>query len=364
MEDKEMVIKYTSLFEEIKEYYIALDRIEQLAKLKEVSKELAVFETQIADQRRELQELASCITNYEDRTALTDELLKELDQKRKKYVELLNDLNANENKKKILQDTVAIYQKIMVGDKSFDKRQLFQNIRSLANSKNVKLGQIERNAGCQPGYMSRLEKADNLTDPSVGFIITAAKDLEVPIDLLIFGKLSGLSSTEQYILRFISQLTKDTMNDEQCWVKENFMEFSAKVYRGGRAEAPFHPVFHCDFDPYEETYSFSYDSSFFPGKALEPVENCYYGELKGSDARIYIIRCKERAEVSSPSDAFFEVYLTRRDRVNPVFCTAQICKELVDATNILYKEIEDASTHVHINEETKNIIDLYFDPPV
>ena len=340
----------------------ALTRAEQVAMLKEFSKVYIDIESTITNQEKEQKDIYAYIRRYLERAYLSEGEKEDLDDKKKISTKLEESLKANYKRRIDLQYKIVLLQKLVGGEKSYDKRQLFQNIRDLASAKSIKLGQIERDAGCQPGYMSRLEKADNLTDPTVEFIVTAAKELEVPIDLLLFGKFAKLSSTEQYIMKFINQLIKDTVNDEQFWVKDNINEFVANIYQNKLKQAPFHPTYHCEYDPYEETYSFSYRSAFLPARDITPVENCYYGDLKGSDGRIYIIHCEEKTENST--NRFFEVYLTRGNNVNPIFCTEQTCDELYTAIAMLYKEIEIAATHVHINEEAKSIIDLYFNPPV
>lgn len=357
--------KFISLYlkdGEATEEFNALSRAEQLTILKEISRIYIDLETAITTQEKKQEDYYTYIRRYLEKTNLSEGEKEDLDDIRKKSSKLEDAIKINVKKKSELQYKIVLLQKLVGGEKSYDKRQLFQNIRDLANSKNIKLGQIERDAGCQPGYMSRLEKTDNLTDPTVEFIVTAAKELDVPIDLLLFGKFAKLSSTEQYIMKFINQLTKDTINDEQFWVKDNIKEFVTNIYQNKLKQAPFHPTFHCEFDPYDETYSFSYRSAFLPGKDITPIENCYYGNLKGSDDKIYIIHCE--GKTGNSTKKFFEVYLTRRNNVNPIFCTEQTCDELYTAIAMLYKEIEIAATHVHINEEAKDIIDLYFNPPV
>ena len=70
----------------------------------------------------------------------------------------------------------------------------------------MKIGQIEKEAGIRLGYMSRLEKEGNTAEPSMEFIVTAAKLLKVCIDTLISVDLTGLTPTEQYIVSFFDKL--------------------------------------------------------------------------------------------------------------------------------------------------------------
>ncbi len=64
--------------------------------------------------------------------------------------------------------------------KNFNKTLCFSNIRELLRQHpEVKIGQIEKEAGIRLGYMSRLEKEGNTAEPSMEFIVTAAKLLKV-----------------------------------------------------------------------------------------------------------------------------------------------------------------------------------------
>ena len=83
----------------------------------------------------------------------------------------------------------------------YDKYQVFSNIRyHLNKNPNVKIGQIEKAAGIRLGYMARLIKEDNNTEPSVKFICKAAQMLGVSVDQLIYSNI-GLDR-HSYFLRF------------------------------------------------------------------------------------------------------------------------------------------------------------------
>lgn len=70
--------------------------------------------------------------------------------------------------------------------KNFNKTLCFSNIRELLRQNpDVKIGQIEKEAGIRLGYMSRLEKDGNTSEPSMEFVVTAAKLLKVSVDTLI-----------------------------------------------------------------------------------------------------------------------------------------------------------------------------------
>ncbi len=77
----------------------------------------------------------------------------------------------------------------------FDKKTCLANIRMLLRNSEIKIGQIEKAAGCQPGYMSRLEKDGNTAEPSVEFLTVAAHMLKSSIDAIIFSNLCNQTPT-------------------------------------------------------------------------------------------------------------------------------------------------------------------------
>lgn len=105
--------------------------------------------------------------------------------------------------------------------KNFDKFKCFRNITVLLEKQNVKIGQIEKAANVRLGYMSRLNKKDNTSEPSMEFIVTAAKMLHVSVDVLLSAELSELTPTEQYIISFMDKLKEETMADHLDWHRES-----------------------------------------------------------------------------------------------------------------------------------------------
>lgn len=111
---------------------------------------------------------------------------------------------------------------IMKNSKHYDKKTCFENIRTLLKKNpDIKIGQIEKEAGLGLGYMSRLEKDNDTTEPSLNFITTAAKMLDVSIDTLLFQKLSELTSTDDFLLKFLEKVIAETKNGTAVWVEEN-----------------------------------------------------------------------------------------------------------------------------------------------
>ena len=135
--------------------------------------------------------------------------------------------------------------------KNFNKTLCFSNIRELLRQNpDVKIGQIEKEAGIRLGYMSRLEKDGNTSEPSMEFVVTAAKLLKVSVDTLISVDLTGLTPTEQYITSFFDKLKEDTLKDRLDWNRET--AFNLNRMEPDRNGFVYHPLF-AEETFYEET---------------------------------------------------------------------------------------------------------------
>lgn len=271
---------------------------------------------------------------------------KELDQREKELVSLSS---ATERLRYIVDN-----------NKNFDKGILFRNIRKLLSATGVKLGQIEKDAHCQPGYMSRLEKADNTTDPTVEFIVTAAKTLNVSVDLLIHCDLVRMTETELYILRFLNNLVKDTELDSLPWKINNMGRYEkSDPSRSAEGDPLFNYFVGIDY----RTDAVQYRSMFI-NKTLRCVGNCYMTELKGTGAKLYIMNCVDDAAKQNEVKQFYELYIVSEKKVNPLLCTAKTGETLQRAVKRLFEVVEISATHIHINDDVRTIIDLYLTPPL
>ena len=160
--------------------------------------------------------------------------------------------------------------------KNFNKKRCFSNIRELLRQNpDVKIGQIEKEAGIRLGYMSRLEKEGNTSEPSMEFIVSAAKLLKVSIDTLISVDLTGLTPTEQYIINFFDKLKADTLKDKLDWNREtafnlNRMEpdMNGWVYHPLFAEETFYEETECEY-PEEVTRIVFNSKTFGPTRAAK-----------------------------------------------------------------------------------------------
>ena len=248
-----------------------------------------------------------------------------------------------------------------VNKQRFDKTAAFRNIRELLKTSKVKIGQIEKEAGCQPGYMSRLEKPGNTSVPGIEFIVTAAKMLDVPVDLLLFGNISEITETETFLLDFMNGMIEDTRADIINWTRETPGMLDDVMAGEPTPDGIPHPLFKAADDSLSDQ-PVMYASRFYP---KEPVAfgNCYHTQMTETDEQMYLMKCYPAAG-HSQNEEFYEIYLVRETEdgssdVMPICCSIQTCETVTQCMIALYKEIEIAASHVHIGSDAREIMSKY-----
>ena len=139
--------------------------------------------------------------------------------------------------------------KMMENYKHYNKKTCFENIRTLLKKNpDIKIGQIEKEAGLGLGYMSRLEKDNNTASPTLKFVVTAAKMLGVSVDTLLFQNLSELTSTDDFLLKFLEKVIAETKNGTAVWVEENIEKVNVVPLQNPNAKLNRMFTFNVNFD--------------------------------------------------------------------------------------------------------------------
>ena len=249
-------------------------------------------------------------------------------------------------------------------NKKFDKYLTFSNIRELLKKSDVKIGQIEKEAGCQPGYMSRLDKPNNTAEPSVEFLITAARMLNISLDILISKDLVALTPTEKYIVSFIEKLQRDTIGEKLEWRRDK-REYLNNLQTdiNGYIE---HPLFEShEFFEEGETgypdlvYRITMNSESF-GYATYIRGDCYNLKLKNNSV-LYLMDISKSVHRVDDVEAFaIEMWLyTPGTGVNFLISTKSVqCGELV---RILFDTVRESMKHPQIKKDVKAVLDAFMD---
>ena len=253
---------------------------------------------------------------------------------------------------------------VSVMPRKFNKALCIQNIRYLLSKKNVRLGDIERASGNSPGYLSRLEKPDNTTDPSIEFLMNAAEMLGVGLDELTKGKMEELSPNEEILVAFMEKLLKDTKDDELNWIPELSALHAAYEKAGPQEDCP-HLLYRMDVYVDEATGDtipdgWGYASRFFQGESIIVCGTSYHVSLGDTGNEIYIMKCGERGNDAISPEPFYEMYhVDCAKEVNPVCCSRYSQGKIAIELEKLYKQIQESNGHVRLSVSTKNMMELY-----
>lgn len=97
------------------------------------------------------------------------------------------------------------------------KKNFLSNIDYLLKSKGMKKTTLEKNAGVSPGYLSRFNNDDPNNLPSISFVESAAKQLNVNMELLFDIRFRPTNSFSSYQYNLLSKLIKDTEDEKITW---------------------------------------------------------------------------------------------------------------------------------------------------
>lgn len=260
------------------------------------------------------------------------------------------------------------------GPKNYDKQILFKNVRYLLKLKEndgVRLGQIERDADLKPGYMSRLEKPDNYTEPSMNFIITAARALNVSMDLLIKVDMEEVTPSEKYALNFIDKLKKDTLDGKLDWSVEYQGELN-RLEKDNNDEV-WHPLF--SYLTFCRPSGFEYPDQVtevvFPSHSFDTNtyihDDCYNIRLKNG-ARLYVMNISKAVYNTREGDEALAIELwMSMPPVTPYedygdaryICSSKDEGPVGETVEELYSVIKQFMKHPKYKSDVANIIDAF-----
>jgi transcriptional regulator with XRE-family HTH domain len=286
----------------------------------------------------------------------------------KKYVYLASSIEELKKEYDYYKSLLNKVTEQLQSKKHFHKDIFLQNLRVLLKESDVKIGQIEKESGIQTGYVSRLEKPGNTTDPSAEFITTASHLLNVPIDMLVNTSIGEMSPGEKKMLSFFQSLIEDTRRGDLAWNKEPELFFEKEKFTVLDCETgeTDHPLFRCEqyYNQEQERMitHFTYLTAFYPDEEVDVIGNSYNAPLQGTDASIYLMKCGDWEELSPDYlSEFFEVYFVEKSGVvNPVCCTAQSTQPIAEIVKALYLEAEIAGKQSRLTPEAANIISKYY----
>lgn len=274
------------------------------------------------------------------------------------------NLNELEKMRDKLNGFTEELQKMLAEYKNFNKSRCFSNIRELLRKNpEVKIGQIEKEAGVRLGYMSRLEKEGNTSEPSVEFVVSAAKLLHVSIDSLIAVDLVNLTPTEQYIVSFLDKLKTDTISDKLDWVRESAFDLNNIESEFGKIAR--HPLFSEELfyenrggDYTEEVEHVVFNSKSF-GTNTVIAGDCFNLCLKNGTT-LYLMDIGQR----EPNGEFFlpfakEAWVSVPGKGHQVLTTTADNSPLSQLLETLFTTVQECMEHPRLSKDVMYAIDSF-----
>lgn len=240
--------------------------------------------------------------------------------------------------------------------KYFNKKRCFSNIRELLKqNSSVKIGQIERDAGIRLGYMSRLEKEGNTSDPSMEFVVSAALHLNVSLDTLVGFNLAGLTPHEQYLVKFFDKLKSDTMADKLDWNREKPDKLNDVCIYQGESE---HPLFSFLDTDYREGARCVFVSKSF-GKNTSIKDDCFNLRLKNGTT-LYLMNIEKATCKSNDPDAnAIEAWIWVPYKNVSALVTSRDASPIARMVAELYQDVKAQMEHPKINKEAMSAIEAF-----
>ena len=250
--------------------------------------------------------------------------------------------------------------------KNFDKVKTIDNIRYLLKENpDVKIGMIEKNANVGAGYLSRIDKVGNLTDPSIEFIVTAAKMLNVSVDYLMFADFESesqnLTPNDLTVFQFVNSLYDDTVVGMLDWSEYDLRNIERRLITDRNYSA--YPLLNYRIDDNNNRGAWcEFKSSFWGQYKWDVVHMIYNTNLNKMNAKAYIIPIKYFVNSNSVIDEY-EIYIWKNETLIPICSTYKIKNMIKDKIMELYRKISMYNTGIQLNGDAKSFLDTYLNTP-
>ena len=241
----------------------------------------------------------------------------------------------------------------------FNKKLCIENIYALAKTKGIRIGDLEEKAGVSKGYLSRINRDDSTSIPTIDLLASIADQLGVGIDFLVNYPIGAMTPNEDLVYQFIDKLIVATYTNKVDWIIESQGVLCAE--NNEPVENPLVTVtknYSVDADLWYDTHS--YTSGLFNEGHAEINGNCYHAVLPTSGATVYLnsvryhLKKESGAFVTGTSDVI-EVYIVSKS-LKPICSSYYVCGNLSKAIEELYRTVSTFSSHIGLENTTKNIM--------
>ncbi len=242
----------------------------------------------------------------------------------------------------------------------FDKKRCIDNIYALAKQKNIKIGDLEEAGGVSKGYLSRINKEDSTSSPSIELLDSISRQFGVGIDFLVNYSQDKLSPNEQFVYKFIDKLMCMTTAGKLEWLVETSSVLKAED--DSEVSNPLVGVTKNYSDEADEWYDCHvYRSAIYEEGGVEIGGACYHANIKGG-AIVYLNCCtytipddNSRYSSYSYEKGVIEVYIMKLG-VHPICSTFYVTDELKKAVKDLYASAASTPSKIALSRNTKSIM--------
>lgn len=331
----------------------------------EILEKRQLVEERIDDLNGRLEELEDALQRWEHTMdAIDSKEMYALEEEYGSEEHISERYNELEKERDQWAEFLAKLEELMTEYKNFNKTLCFSNIRELLRQNpDVKIGQIEKEAGIRLGYMSRLEKVGNTSEPSMEFIVSAAKLLKVSVDILISVDLTGLTPTEQYLVNFFDKLKADTLQDKLDWNRETAFnlnriepDMNGFVYHPLFAEETFYEESECEY-PNKVTRIVFNSKSFGPTTYI--AGDCFNLRLKNGTT-LYLMDIEKSVHKTNDISAYAkEAWMFVPGKGSQLLVASKDDTPVAPFLKVLFSTVKERMEHPKVNNDVMYAIDAF-----
>lgn len=239
----------------------------------------------------------------------------------------------------------------------FDKKRCIETIYALAKQKNIRIGDLEEAGGVSKGYLSRINKEDSTSSPSIELLDSISRQLGVGIDFLVNYSTETLSPNEQFVMQFIDKLMRLTLAGKVEWLVETSTVLNAE--NDAEVANPLVSVtknFSDDANVWYDCHV--YHSAIYEDGGVDVSGACYHASITGG-ATVYlnsvtynVPKVGDRYSSWDYEEGVIEVYLFR-DGVQPICSTFYVADELKKAVKDLYSAAASAPSKIALGSRAR-----------
>ena len=241
----------------------------------------------------------------------------------------------------------------------FDKARCIRNIYALAKQKSLKIGDLEEKAGVSKGYLSRINKEESTSSPSIEVLDSVSRQLDVGIDYLVNFSEEGLSENEEFVLKFVDKLMRMTLANKVEWQIESYNILTAENKMP--VENPLVDVTKEYTDVLNQWYdTHVYRSGIYSESNVCVVDDCFHADVLGGTVYLNAVGYAGK-ETTSSGDSnvkrLVEVYIgLDKKTIKPICSTFFVAEEIRNAVLNLYEAVASAPSKIALDDQVKSVM--------